>query len=82
VQAESIPPLTTPTTPTAGPTPEPLSLKHELQCPHGDLLQFWKPPTAADLRYKTPYEEAPGQREKYVTFEPGGSGGVVCLHVW
>lgn len=43
---------------------------HELTCPHGDLVTFWKKPTASDLRYRTPYLKHP-PRIKYVTFEPG-----------
>lgn len=42
---------------------------HSLTCPHGELLQFWKPTTEEDWAYRTPYEEK--GRTKYVTFEPG-----------
>lgn len=43
---------------------------HVLDCPHGELLTFWRPPTIADLEYETPYKKY-GPAEKYVTFEPG-----------
>jgi hypothetical protein len=59
--------------PTPQPTPEPVPLKHQLDCPHGHLLEFWKPATARDMRYRTPYADS-GLREKYVTFEPDVGG--------
>lgn len=43
---------------------------HQLTCPHGELLQFWKPLTQRDLDFETPYTyKGPGT--KYVIFEPG-----------
>lgn len=46
---------------------------HHLQCPHRELVTFWKDPTPADLAYVTPYADAAGD-EKYVTFEPDVGG--------
>jgi hypothetical protein len=43
---------------------------HNLDCPNGDLLTFWKRTTAADKEYVTPYAKS-GPALKYVTFEPG-----------
>ena len=48
-------------------------LKHEfhpLTCPHGELMEFWKPATAADVKYVSPYVD-PARPNKYVIFEPG-----------
>ena len=47
-------------------------ISHDLDCPHSDLVKFWRPPTEADLAYKTPfYTEGV---IKYVTFEPDVGG--------
>jgi hypothetical protein len=43
---------------------------HSLQCPHSELMEFWKPVTAEDTAYKSPYAEE-GADTKYVIFEPG-----------
>ena len=43
---------------------------HELLCPHAELIQFWKPATAQDLAYVSPYY-IEGADTRYVTFEPG-----------
>jgi hypothetical protein len=43
---------------------------HQLTCPDGDLLSFWKRTTDADRAYVTPFANS-GPEEKYVTFEPG-----------
>ena len=43
---------------------------HQLDCPHGDLMTFWKHTTDADRDYVTPFSKA-GSEVKYVTFEPG-----------
>ena len=59
--------------PTPPPTPEPVPLKHQLDCPHGHLLEFWKPATVQDMRYRTPYADS-GLLDKYVTFEPDVGG--------
>lgn len=50
---------------------------HSLDCPHAELLKFWKPPTVADLKYKSPFADH-GPKVKYVTFEPGkmAHGGI------
>ena len=48
----------------------PLPVTHVVACPHADLITFWKPTTAKDMAYKTPYTNT-GVEEKYVTFEPG-----------
>lgn len=45
---------------------------HQLDCPHGDLMTFWKHTTDADRDYVTPFAKA-GPEVKYVTFEPGNS---------
>ena len=44
-----------------------------LECPHGDLLTFWRKPSPADERYVSPYN-AVGPPVKYVTFEPDVGG--------
>lgn len=43
---------------------------HELHCPHGDLLTFWRRETEADLQFVSPFLHT-GPQDKYVTFEPG-----------
>jgi hypothetical protein len=43
---------------------------HELKCPNADLVKFWKPTTADDMAYRSPYA-VEGSESKYVTFEPG-----------
>jgi hypothetical protein len=43
---------------------------HQLKCPDGDLLTFWKQTTEADRKYVSPYANH-GPKVKYVTFEPG-----------
>ena len=48
------------------------AVHHELICPHADLIQFWKPATAKDLAYVSPYA-IEGADTRYVTFEPGNS---------
>lgn len=48
----------------------PSVVHHELLCPHADLIQFWKPATAEDLAYVSPYY-IEGADTRYVTFEPG-----------
>ena len=69
--------------PTTSPTTEPIALYHDMDCPHGELLQFWKPATLRDMRYKTPY--AVEGMDKYVTFEPGrqsSSSFSITLYSW
>lgn len=46
------------------------TLSDTLTCPQGDLVQYWKKPTASDLSYQSPYFD-PKESIKYVTFEPG-----------
>mmetsp|Transcript_6259 Transcript_6259/g.9354 ORF Transcript_6259/g.9354 Transcript_6259/m.9354 type:complete len:451 (-) Transcript_6259:1628-2980(-) len=46
---------------------------HELDCPHAELVTFWKKTTKADLQYKSPYNDF-GPAKKYVTFEPDVGG--------
>ena len=41
----------------------------KLDCSHGELLTFWRPPTKQDLEYETPFKFV-GPSVKYVTFEP------------
>ena len=48
----------------------PSVVHHELLCPHAELIQFWKPATAQDLAYVSPYY-IEGADTRYVTFEPG-----------
>lgn len=43
---------------------------HQLTCPHGELLQFWKPLTQRDLDFETPFAHK-GPGTKYIIFEPG-----------
>jgi hypothetical protein len=43
---------------------------HKLKCPNADLVKFWKPTTADDMAYKSPFAGT-GSESKYVTFEPG-----------
>ena len=43
---------------------------HALDCPHAELVTFWKKTTYADLHYKSPFKDF-GPANKYVTFEPG-----------
>ena len=43
---------------------------HQLSCPHGDLLTFWKRCKLEDMEHVSPFEAA-GPPNKYVTFEPG-----------
>jgi hypothetical protein len=50
---------------------------HKLDCPHADLVQFWKAPTKADLEYESPYKNY-GPTPKYVTFEPGQLNLLPC----
>lgn len=47
---------------------------HELQCPHKELVTFWKRASKSDLDYITPYSEGPNAPPKYVTFEPDVGG--------
>lgn len=41
---------------------------HVLNCPHADLVTFWKAPIEADLKFQNPFKT---NIVKYVTFEPG-----------
>jgi hypothetical protein len=43
---------------------------HQLSCPHGELMTFWKPCTKSDINYVSPFKDY-GPKDKYVTFEPG-----------
>ena len=47
-----------------------LLVTHELTCPHAELVNFWRPATAADMAYVSPYK-IQDAGDKYVTFEPG-----------
>ena len=49
---------------------------HELSCPNGDLLTFWKRCTLQDMEHVSPFETV-GPANKYVTFEPG----IIRIHI-
>jgi hypothetical protein len=49
---------------------------HSLQCPHSELMEFWKPVTVEDAAYKSPYAVENGET-KYVIFEPGEHRDVI-----
>ena len=71
--------IPTPTSPAiVDPSTEPefsasLLQGHKLSCPNADLVTFWKSPTKADLKYKSPFAKV-GPKNKYVTFEPDVGG--------
>lgn len=46
---------------------------HKLECPHADLVTFWRPMTTRDYEYKNPFK-IEGEEEKYCTFEPDVGG--------
>lgn len=46
---------------------------YRLNCLHGHLMSYWRPPTEADLRYVSPFASH-GPPNKYVTFEPDVGG--------
>eukprot|EP01038_Epipyxis_sp_PR26KG_P012435 gene12435-16679_t len=46
---------------------------HQLKCPHGKILTFWKKLMLKDENYRTPFADY-GPAVKYVTFEPDVGG--------
>lgn len=53
-------------------------LRHDLTCPHADLVKYWRKPSDEDWLYKSHYEldnDRTGTTgEKFVTFEPDVGG--------
>lgn len=71
VVASSIVPVQTQAVTTSTiPVKEQHLASHELLCPHGSLVKFWKSTTPQDMAYVSPFAIA-GAEAKYVTFEPG-----------